>query len=55
MEALKWKENNSPSVTPKQFLKIQSKFSKEMMILQRIFKKTFLNSNIQIIDARPRL
>ena len=53
----KWKENNSPSVTIPQnsSSKYKANFQKEMMIDKEYLKKLLLNSNIQIIDARPRL
>ena len=53
----KWKEHNSPSVTIPQnsSSKYKANFQKEMMIDKEYLKKLLLNSNIQIIDARPRL
>ena len=53
----KWKENNSPSVIIPQnnSSKYKANFQKEMMTDKEYLKKHLLNSNIQIIDARPRL
>ena len=53
----KWKESNSPSKTIPQnnSSKYKANFQKELMIDKKYLKKLLLNSNIQIIDARPKV